>query len=201
MHNSPSKWPFHGVTITNYLQVLGAHPPSRNSTWRQVVTSESYVRKTGFLEMSGERPAAMNYDVMDMWPSRHFGGPNIFPKRWHVGSWGKLPTDFGPVNFLLLYFGGEIWSIIFPRMAVEKSSHHHPRWLHDDSRCRWVAPLYKMPKSSRMCRTESDQSRALRGKEGSLGVAARDIRFSTVSICAIFVVLRKIRPLYVYIIL
>jgi len=41
---------------------------SQRISWfeQEVVTSESYVRKTGFLEMSGERPAAMNYDVMDM---------------------------------------------------------------------------------------------------------------------------------------
>ena len=35
---------------------------------RQVVTSESYVRKTSLLDMSAERQVgAMSYDVMDMW--------------------------------------------------------------------------------------------------------------------------------------
>ena len=163
---------------TAVLQVLGAHPPSRNSSSHSNVAPGRHQRilrpQDGLSGDVGRAAGSHELRRHGYVTSRHFGGWTSSPKGAAFGFMGEM-TKRCLGEFSIFILAEEIRSIIFPKMAGGKkktSTSLTPWW---SLVCRWVAPLYKMPKcTSRMCRTESDQSRALRGKQGSLGVAARD---------------------------
>ena len=116
------------------LQVLGAHPPSRNSSSHSNVAPGRHQRilrpQDGLSGDVGRAAGSHELRRHGYVTSRHFGGWTSSPKGAAFGFMGEM-TKRCLGEFSIFILAEEIRSIIFPKMAGGKKK-TPPRWLHDD---------------------------------------------------------------------